>query len=124
MFIIVIFLIGATGYGAIEIIWRSKTHWTMLLCGGLSILIIFGINTLFHNLHPVFTSIISSAIITVIELIAGLEFNVKRQMNVWDYSEIPINYKGQICLRYSLLWMLLCLCVLILLSSLSQPVKI
>jgi hypothetical protein len=23
---------------------------------------------------------------------------------VWDYSELPLNYRGQVCLYYSLLW--------------------
>ena len=40
--------------------------------------------------------------ITVVELAAGLAAN--RQHQVWDYRQIPLNYRGQICLPYSLLW--------------------
>lgn len=50
-----------------------------------------------------------AALVTVVELIAGLVLNVWLKMNVWDYSEIPINLWGQICLPFSLAWVVLCL---------------
>ena len=46
--------------------------------------------------------------ITCIELIAGIVVNIILGWNVWDYSDIPFNFKGQICLFYSLLWFFLC----------------
>ena len=30
-----LFLIGAVGYASIEIIWRGRTHWSMIIAGGL-----------------------------------------------------------------------------------------
>ena len=44
-----------------------------------------------------------AAIITVVELITGLIAN--RDYSVWDYRQMPFQFKGQICLVYSLLWM-------------------
>ena len=32
---IVLFSIGAMGYGLIEILWRGYTHWSMLTAGGI-----------------------------------------------------------------------------------------
>ena len=40
---ILIFSIGACGYGLIEILWRGYTHWSMLGAGGLSFLGLSGI---------------------------------------------------------------------------------
>jgi uncharacterized membrane protein len=45
-------------------------------------------------------------IITTIELIIGIWFNIILKENVWDYSAIPLNFLGQICVPYSMLWLL------------------
>ena len=43
-----------------------------------------------------------AGLITLVELAVGLVFN--RDHRVWDYRAVPLNFRGQICLRYSLLW--------------------
>ena len=45
-----------------------------------------------------------AAIVSAVELAFGLVFNVRLGMNVWDYSTVPFNFMGQICLRFSLIW--------------------
>ena len=40
--------------------------------------------------------------ITAVELGTGLLVN--RDHHVWDYRDAPMNYRGQICLPFSLLW--------------------
>ena len=56
--------------------------------------------------------IAGSAIITAVELITGLIFN--KNLSVWDYSKLPFNFKGQICLSFSLVWAVLTLPVMLL----------
>ena len=47
---------------------------------------------------------LGSAIITAFELIIGeLSLNNILPM-MWDYSNLPFNYKGIICLPFSLIW--------------------
>ena len=48
--------------------------------------------------------VLSTFIITGLELITGLIVNVWLGWDIWDYSDLPYNYKGQICLLYSVLW--------------------
>ena len=48
--------------------------------------------------------LLGGGIITVLELATGLFVNVWMGWNVWDYSNMPLNLWGQICLPYSLLW--------------------
>ncbi len=48
--------------------------------------------------------LLGGGIITVLERITGLCVNVWMGWNVWDYSNMPLNLWGQICLPYSLLW--------------------
>ena len=45
--------------------------------------------------------------ITVSELICGMIDNLWLKLNVWDYSNIPLNYLGQICLPFCMLWFVL-----------------
>ena len=47
---------------------------------------------------------IGALVITVIEFISGCIVNLWLRMDVWDYSSIPGNVLGQICLLYSFLW--------------------
>ncbi len=105
---LLIFLIGASGYGIIEIIWRGYTHWTMLITGGVCFLFIYNIFNVLDD-YPIFIkAIIGSLTVTLIEFIAGMIINVRFGLGVWDYSELPFNIYGQICLPYTLLWFALC----------------
>ena len=50
---------------------------------------------------------ICALFITAIELIFGIFDNLIMGWQVWDYSEMPLNFMGQICLSFSLYWYLL-----------------
>ena len=102
-----IFLIGGAGYSLIEILWRGYTHPSMALVGGLCMVAIYFINGLFSDKPRALRAIICAAAISLIELISGIIINVVLRLGVWDYSEMPFNFKGQICLVYSFLWFLL-----------------
>ncbi len=52
-------------------------------------------------------AVIGSLFVTAIELIFGVVFNLILKKNVWDYSKMPLNFLGQICLIYSFFWCLL-----------------
>jgi uncharacterized membrane protein len=52
-------------------------------------------------------AVIGSIFVTAIELIFGVIFNIILKKNVWDYSKMPFNFKGQICLLYSVFWVAL-----------------
>lgn len=51
--------------------------------------------------------IIGMVLITVIEFIIGIVFNLILKENVWDYSNMPLNIMGQICVPFSAIWFLL-----------------
>lgn len=100
------FFIGGSSYCAIELLTRARTHYSMFFCGGLAILILFAIYYNNRSINPLLFSVIASIIITALELIFGIIFNLYLKMDVWDYSNMPFNLLGQICLPFSLLWML------------------
>ena len=44
---------------------------------------------------------------TIFELLTGFLFDYYLNLRLWNYSNIPLNINGYICLRYSLIWMVL-----------------
>lgn len=50
-----------------------------------------------------------AALVTVVELVAGVVLNLWMGLGVWDYSGLPGNLWGQICPQFALLWWVLCL---------------
>ena len=104
-----IFLIGASGYYLLEIWFRGFSHWTMALCGGTCLCLIFWVNRRLSKRSLILRAAIGAIIITVVEFITGCLVNLWLHWNVWDYSHLPLNLLGQISLAFSALWFLLCL---------------
>jgi Predicted membrane protein len=50
---------------------------------------------------------ISTLVITGAELLIGVIVNVWLGWNVWNYSQMPFNFLGQICLLFSVGWFFL-----------------
>lgn len=107
---LVLFFIGAFAYCGIEIIWRGYTHWTMGVLGGVCFIDIGLINNsrFFYHLMPFREQmVLGGLIVTVMEFIAGCILNLWLGLGIWDYSQMPFNLCGQICLPYTILWILL-----------------
>ena len=105
--LIVLFLIGAFGYGSLELIWRGFTHWTMFVLGGICFSLLFFAFEKLNGKALLTKAIIGGVIITSAEFITGLIVNILLKWDVWDYTSSPFNILGQICLPYTLLWILL-----------------
>ena len=102
---IIAFIFGAFVYGALEIIWRGYTHASMLLLGGICMLTIFIMEKKLGGRVSVFIRCIFYAfIITVLELCFVIVLNVLLGLDVWDYSNMPMNLFGQVCLPFVALW--------------------
>lgn len=103
-----LFVAGGITYGLMELVWQGHTHWTMVVLGGAMFLIVGGINEyLSWDMPLALQGIIGSVIITVAELLSGSVLNIWLGLDIWDYSHLPLNFHGQICLSYSLLWVAL-----------------
>ena len=106
---------GGVAYYGLENIWRGYSHWTMVIVGGLCFLVIGLLNEFYTwDMALLSQMLISTLIITSVELIAGLIVNKWLGLNVWDYSDMPYNFLGQICLVYSNLWFIISLPVILL----------
>ena len=104
-----VFGIGSIGYGITEILWRGYTHWTMILTGGICLLCIY-LNEKHHCSEAIWKRcLVGSLIISLSEILVGFVVNMVLGWGVWDYSSLPMNLFGQVCMLYSALWFLLCL---------------
>lgn len=111
----ILFCIGSGIYVLIELLARGRSHWTMALLGGICFLLIGAVNEhVSWDLGVIWQMLIGGGIITALELGTGLIVNVGLGWAVWDYSNMPLNLWGQICLPYSLLWVLISLAAILL----------
>lgn len=102
---LILLLVGGIAYILIELLFRGHTHWTMFLVGGLCFLLLGAINEVIPWEMPLWMqSIIGAVIITLIEFVSGCIINLWLGWNVWDYSNLPFNVFGQICLPFSFIW--------------------
>lgn len=107
---IFLFFVGGAAYFYLEILYRGFSHISMFLCGGLAFVLIGSINQVIKRPVSILAQmVIGSIIITLLEFIFGIVVNIIMKLNVWDYSTMPYNVMGQICLAYSNLWFLLSL---------------
>jgi len=111
----VLALCGGGAYFAIEVFWRGYSHWTMAVLGGICFVLIGGINEFFPWEMPLaLQGVIGAAMVTVLEFYAGVVLNLWLGLGIWDYSGLPLNLLGQICVMYSILWIPLAVVAVIL----------
>lgn len=117
---LVLFGVGMVLYFETELNWRYfagtlPVHWTMPALGGVLFILLGGIN----NWLPWEMSLqkqgaIGAVIVTAAEFSVGCVVNLWLGLNVWDYSKMPCNILGQICLPFSLAWFFLAIVAIIL----------
>jgi len=98
----VLFYLGGGGYVCLELLWRGRSHGSMFLLGGTCFSLIGLMERKLDRLPPSARMLAGAGMVTALELATGLAVN--RDFSVWDYRQLPLNYRGQICLPYSLLW--------------------
>ena len=102
-------LLGGVLYSWLEILYRGHTHWSMAVCGGVCAWAIYRINERYQSKNPTLRALVGALIITCAEFVTGCVVNLWLGLGVWDYSRLPFNLLGQVCLSYSFVWFLLCL---------------
>ncbi len=94
------FALGGSAYVGLEMLWRGRSHVSMFAAGGVCFLILGAMSR--ENWKKWKRGLLGAAAITEVELAVGLLVN--RHWVVWDYRGMPLNFYGQICLLYSVLW--------------------
>lgn len=98
----VLFVLGGAGYVGLEYLWRGWSQYSMFFAGGSAFLLLGGLNRAEPKLPLPLRSVVGAGVVTGVELAAGLLVN--RAYQVWDYRGLPLNFHGQICVPFTLLW--------------------
>lgn len=109
IFEILVFALGGSAYGLMEILFRGHTHWTMVITGGACVLTLYLLEGWLLAMPLALAALAGAVIITFYEFCVGIIVNVRLGWQVWDYSALPGNIMGQICPVFTLAWFFLCL---------------
>lgn len=100
-----LFILGGSIYYSIEILWRGHSHFSMFIVGGLCFVIMGLANEIFTwDLYFEYQLFIGWCAVLILEFLSGCIVNLWLGWDVWDYSSMPFNILGQICLTYAFLW--------------------
>ena len=100
-----LFWFGGSFYVTLEVIWRGYSHWSMLVLAGLVFIAIGLLNKVWGwETGLILQMAVGTMMATVGEFITGCIVNIWLGWNVWDYSELPFNFLGQICPQFIALW--------------------
>ena len=116
---------GGSVYVGVELLWRGYSHWSMMLAGGVSLIAIGVMNDNAFGWEMSLTSqmFLSGAAVTAIELIFGVILNIWLDMGVWDYSGMPHNFLGQICMSYFGFWQILSVAAIVMYDYLDYALS-
>ena len=76
----------------------------MVLLGGVCFVLVGILDEVQHKPSIILQMLQSAVIITGLEFITGCIVNLWLGWQVWDYSNLPFNVLGQICLPFTLIW--------------------
>lgn len=100
-----LFWFGGTTYVTFEVLFRERSHWSMLLLAGIVFIVVGLLNEKWSWETDLTIQVITgTAIATILEFITGCIVNLWLGWDVWDYSELPFNLFGQVCPQFVLIW--------------------
>ena len=105
---------------ALELLWRGWSHGSMFIAGGVCFLLLGQLRKVWSKRSLLLRALTGAGIITMVEYAAGLLIN--RNYAVWDYRDQLLNYHGQICLPFCLLWIPISLCAMYLYDALDKKI--
>ncbi|MBQ7370738.1 MAG: hypothetical protein IJW67_02445 [Blautia sp.] len=110
-----LFSVMGASYMMLEILWRGYSHFSMFLLAGTCGVLIGTLDTLLPPETSIWLQMsIGTGIILTGEFITGCVLNLWLGLDIWDYSDIPFNILGQICLPFAAAWFFLSMIVIIL----------
>ena len=78
----------------------------MFLVGGICFLLIGLLPRLLPDAPELVQAVLGACAVTATELVSGLIINDALKLHVWDYSAMPYNFLGQVCMSYFFLWII------------------
>ena len=103
-----LFWVGGSVYIEIELLYRGYTHWSMFVLAGIVFVTVGWMNECIFDWHTQFgwQVLIATLWDTGLEYTCGV---ILRHfgLQVWDYSNVPLNVDGLICVPFMFIWAVL-----------------
>lgn len=110
---VILFICGFCMYISIEVCFRSILNcggngYSNPICGiigAICFLLFDKINDCISwHMDLILQGVIGSFVVTTLELIVGLLDKWLLHYGMWDYSAMPLNFMGVICIPFSIVW--------------------
>lgn len=103
--IMFLFFVGGSVYYTFEIMFRGYSHWTMFVLGGICLCFFWIQGMAVQWKDPLWRQLIRCMIfVTSMEFTTGIIVNKWLKIAVWDYSALPFNLFGQICVQFMIIF--------------------
>lgn len=100
---------GGCLYYSFELMFRGFSHISMFVLGGVCFLFFFVQGKMVGWKDPLWRQVLRCTVfVTAAEFITGMIVNKWLQLHVWDYSRLPFQLFGQICLQFTVIFSGLC----------------
>ncbi|MEG1504729.1 MAG: hypothetical protein RR369_00105 [Lachnospiraceae bacterium] len=100
---------GGCIYYGVECLFRGFSHWTMFLLGGVCFFFCTFQGIWLKWSDPFWKQLLRCMIfVTACEFITGIIVNKWLCWQVWDYTDLPFQLFGQICIPFMLIFSGLC----------------
>lgn len=111
---IILGVVGGVIYIIIELLYRGYSHWTMFVVSSIAFILIGTINEIIPWEVKLWKQmLLGSIIVTIVEFFTGCIVNLWLKWNVWDYSNLPFNILGQVCLPFCIAWFFISLLAIV-----------
>lgn len=101
--------LGGTIYYTFEILFRGYSHWSMFLLGGVCMMFFAWQGQMTRWQDPLWLQVIRCTVFVLAgEFLTGIIVNKWFRLEVWDYSDQPMQLFGQICLPFAIIFSGLC----------------
>lgn len=121
---VVLFIVGFCLYITIETCFRGYSFPLMGCCGGLCVVILDKINDhISWDVDLFWQALSGGLLVTIMELVMGTIAKYTSLLPVmWDYSNIPLNLDGIVCVPFFIAWLFLSVVAIFVADSINYYV--
>lgn len=96
---------GGVIYYLLEILFRGYSHWSMFALGGSAFCFCTFQGYYMRWKEKIWIQVVRGTIfVTSLEFTTGIILNKIMGLQIWDYSKMPFQLLGQICLPFTILF--------------------
>ena len=97
--------VGGSIYYGFELLFRGFSHWSMFVLGGICFVFFAVQGRMVLWQDPLWLQLARCMVfVTSMEVITGIIVNKWLLLNVWDYSRLPLQLFGQICVPFIIIF--------------------